>query len=139
MPWPGGSVSWSFILHTKRLWIWSLVRASTRGSLLMFLFHIYVSLSLYLYFYLHLYLSLSLTLPPCSLSKINKHILGWGLKTRREQNKCKGLLWSGLKCPIKAVLLNLCSIGSWCSQDSLLVLSLLWSLPVNLIYFCSFD
>ena len=75
-PWPGGSVSWSIILYTKKLWFnsWSghiprlqvpsLVEAQTGGKLSMFLSHTDV-----------LSLSISLSLhPPPFISKINKHV-----------------------------------------------------------------
>ena len=49
--------------HILRLWFWSLNRAYMGGNWSMFLSHIDVALSL-----------------PSSFSKINKYILGWGLK-----------------------------------------------------------
>ena len=77
LPWPHGSVGWSIIPCTERLWfnshsghisrlrVQSPVRAHTGGNCSMFLSHI----------------NLSLSLPPSVsrfpfLSKINKHILG---------------------------------------------------------------
>ena len=74
--------------HTPRLWVWSLVGAYTGGNWSTFLSHNDVCLSFFLFLSLSLSLSLSLYLslfsapPHCSssLSKINKHILKWGLK-----------------------------------------------------------
>ena len=73
IPWLGGSVSWSIIPRTRRLQVQFLVRAhnlgwgfypKSGGNQSMFLC-----------------LCLCLSLPPLSvLFKINKHILGWGLK-----------------------------------------------------------
>lgn len=45
--WLGGSVRWN-VLYTKRLWVWSLVRAHRGGSWWMFLSHNDVSLYLLL-------------------------------------------------------------------------------------------
>ena len=57
--------------HIPRLWVQSRVRACTGGNQRMFLSHFDFSLS-------H---SLSLS-PPSTLSKINKHILRWGLEKK---------------------------------------------------------
>ena len=64
--------------HIPRLQVQSPVRVHMGGNQLMFLSHISVSLSL----------SFSLSLPPfLSLSKINKHILGWGLKIKKRKKE----------------------------------------------------
>ena len=61
--------------HMPGLWVWSLVRGCTGGNWSLFLSHIYVSL-------INVFLSLAPP-PSSSLSKINKHILEWGLKKER--------------------------------------------------------
>ena len=99
-PWPSGSVgqnvvpctkrlqvrSWSG--HIPRLWVQSLVQVHMGGNRLMLLswcfslisiyLPIYLSIYLSIYLCLSLFLSLSLLFPSPFLSKINKHILGWG-------------------------------------------------------------
>ena len=42
-PWPGGSVGWSIVPYTKRLWVQSPVRAHMGDNPLMFLSHVDVS------------------------------------------------------------------------------------------------
>ena len=64
--WLGGSVAWSIVPYSKRLWVSFPIRARMGGNLSMFLSHIHVSLSL------SLFLSLSFSTP---LSQINKYPL----------------------------------------------------------------
>ena len=76
-PWTGGSVGWSIVPYTKRLWVQSPVRSCAWGNRLMFVSQIDVSLS-------H-------QCPPTallSLSEINKQILWWGFeKTNSHKTK----------------------------------------------------
>ena len=83
--WPSGSVGCNIVQYTEMLWVRSSVKAPTfwvqsqvdvrmGGNWWMFLTLTFLSFSL----------SLS---PSSSVSKINKYILWWGLKTKNEQIK----------------------------------------------------
>ena len=128
-PWTGGSSGWSVIPYTKRLWVGSPLKAQPRlwvqsqvrehmeGNWWMFLSHINVSLSLL-----------------SSHSKINKYILGWGLKKKdtsentflclepfkwHKNPKGKSPPWKSKQwCPLKSfnfilTLLNLLTFTFW--------------------------